>query len=57
METIGTHTFIYLAPAMAHVIPHASVSEGDVVEFAAELETRLSVKAPGDEREETACPN
>ncbi len=45
VESTETHTFIYLAPAQAHVIPHAFVSEGDVADFTAVLEERCRKEA------------
>jgi hypothetical protein len=37
IETTPSHTFIYVGPIMAYVIPHGAVTEGDLRAFLGEL--------------------
>jgi hypothetical protein len=38
----GDYTFIYISPVMAHVIPHAAVSEGNLEAFAEAIKERTA---------------
>ncbi len=42
----GTHTFIYIGAAQAHVVPKASIVEGDYDAFVAQAKDWLAQKRP-----------